>query len=465
MLRHWTTWVITSAVSLAITLALALLGCAQCLGAASGPDPLLVDDFEDGDFVAASGSAWIGLADDLFGGKSTVELTAVKGGAHGSRGALRIHGTVSGSPGSIVSAWTPVLEGARAADLGRFEGIRMMIRGTGDVLIGIHGGPNAKLTNFMERATARARWSTVTVLFKDLAPQGKGRENEAWSPHEARYVGVSSAPGASGDFDVTIDDVSWIGPKGSARPPAEPGTTRFTRALVPDDAAPLHDLPWRELARDDAGDGRPGLPDGRALFVAKDPGRPLVWFRIDLESPVPAHWIGVNLVLDEDGDPANGPAWWGKNNAFHFDRLVTAWVFPVGNRYEGSVGIVPADEAAAFRVTNDRDTSRSTERRSGSTWRCRRPSSRACGRVSSQRWARPWSTRTICRTRARSSSAPRSPGIRSTVPRTRVVPERGLPPRTPPNRTPSAPLAVSPSPPARGSNTLRSERGSSPRRS
>jgi len=166
---------------------------------------------------------------------------------------------------------------------------------------------------------------------------------------------VSSAPGASGDFDITIDDVSWIGPKGSASPPAEPGAPRFARALVPDDPAPLHDLPWRELARDDAGDARPGLPDGRALFVAKDPGRPLVWFRIDLEGPMPAHWIGVNLVLDVDGDPANGTAWWGKNTTFHFDRLVTAWVFQVGNRYEGSVGIVSADEAAAFRVTNDRE--------------------------------------------------------------------------------------------------------------
>jgi hypothetical protein len=358
MFRHWTTWILVGAVALAVTVALALVGSAECAVAAAGGaprDPRLIDDFEDGDLVAATGSAWIGLADDLFGGKSTVALDITKDGARGSRGALRIHGTVSEGPAPIASAWTPVLEGGRAADLSRFEGIRLKIRGKGDVLIGIHGGPAARMTNFMGRVTARGGWSTVTIPFKDLAPQGQGHESDTWSPHEARYVGVSSVPGASGPFDVMIDDVAWIGPKGAGTPPAEPGTSRFTRALVPDDAAPLHGLPWRGLTKDDAGDGRPGLPDARALFVAKDRGRPLVWFRIDLEGEVPAHWIGVNLVLDNDGDPANGAAWWGKNTAFRFDRLVSAWLFQVGDRYEGSVGIVPSDEAAAFKITNDRE--------------------------------------------------------------------------------------------------------------
>ena len=364
MLRYWTTWLVTCAVNLAITVALALLGCADCAAvtaSSSSKSPLLIDDFEDGDLVAAPGSAWIGLADDLFGGTSTVALEVVKSGARGSR-ALRIHGAVSGAPGSIASAWTPVLEGGRAADLSRYEGIRLRIRGAGEVLIGIHGGPDTKLMNFMGRATARGEWSMVTVLFKDLAPQGKGRESEAWSPHDARYVGVSSAPGASGPFDITIDDVAWIGPPSAGAPAPEPGTSRFARPLRPDAPAPLRDLSWRELTQDAAGDGKPGLPDGRALFVARDPARPLIWFRIDLEGPVPAHWIGVNLMLDNDGDPANGAAWWGKNTAFHFDRLVTAWVFQVGDRYEGSVGIVAADDAAAFRVTNEAEVHLAVDR-------------------------------------------------------------------------------------------------------
>jgi len=358
MSRQSMTWLISGAVALAVALVLALLTCEESTALpASAPRSqlFLVDDFEDRDLVAASGSGWIGLADDLFGGTSTVELEPVSGGAGGSRSALRIHGTVSGAPGSLVSAWTPVLEGGRAADLGRYEGIRLKIRGSGEVLIGVHGGPDERLTNYMGRATAHGTWSTVTIPFEDLAPQGPGRENEAWSPRRARYVGVSSAPGAKGAVDVTIDDVAWVGPDDAGPPAAEPGASRFARTLTPDDPAPLRDLSWRTLASDPAGDGKPGLPDARALFTANDPVRPLVWFRIDLEGPVPARWIGVNLVLDDDGDPADGAAWWGKNTAFHFDHLVTAWLFQVGSRWEGSVGIVPAADAAAFRVTNDRE--------------------------------------------------------------------------------------------------------------
>ena len=359
MWRNVWTWIVTVLIALAITVALALLGGAEhARGSGSSTaheDPLLIDDFEDRDLVAASGSAWIGLADDLFGGASTVELEPSAGGAHGSRGALRIHGTVGASPRAIVSAWTPVLEGGRATDLSRLKGIRLRIRGTGDVLVGIHGGPETKMMSFMGRVSATRTWSTVTVLFRDFSPQGMGRENEVWSPHHARYVGVSSVPGARGGFDVAIDDVAWIGQEGAGRPTAEPGAPRFARALVPDDPAPLRGLPWTPLASDPAGDGTAGLPDARALYVAKDPARPLVWFRIDLEGEPPSRWIGVNLALDEDGDPANGVAWWGTNGAFRLDRLVSAWVFRVGSRWEGSVGIVAAAEAAAFRVTNDRE--------------------------------------------------------------------------------------------------------------
>src|SRR5262245_22376873 len=51
-------------------------------------DPARIDDFEDGDVIAANGSAWIPLGDDLFGGTTTMSLEPRRGGAHGSRGAL-----------------------------------------------------------------------------------------------------------------------------------------------------------------------------------------------------------------------------------------------------------------------------------------------------------------------------------------------------------------------------------------
>src|SRR6266581_2726619 len=215
----------------------------------------------------------------------------------------------------------------------------------------------------MARVTTGSDWSTVEIPFSRLRPQGKGLETERWNPRQARWFGVQTVPGASGPFAIEIDDVAWIGADWpDATPTPAAGEPPTSRPLIPDDAAPLQGLPWRQLALDGEGDGRPGLPDARALFAAPDRARSLAWFRIDLQDSPPANWIGVNLALDTDGDPANGPAWWGKNTAFHFDRLVTAWVFRVGDRYEGTVGIASGDEVTAMRLTNQAEVHLAVDR-------------------------------------------------------------------------------------------------------
>lgn len=293
---------------------IALLSLAGTADAARGPARAAdIDDFEDRDLIAASGSAWIPLGDDLLGRKTTLHLETTRGGSDGSKGALRLTGTIGDEPNAFGGAWTPVVEGGRAADLSRFSGLRLRLRGAGEVQVGVRRGSLARAVNFMARVTAGNDWSTVEIPFSRLHPQGAG----------------------------------------------EPPTSR---ALIPDDAAPLRALPWRELARDGEGDGRTGLPDARALFVATDRARSLAWFRIDRQETPPATWIGVNLALDADGDPANGPAWWGKNTAFHFDRLVTAWVFRVGDRYEGTVGIASGDEVTAMQLTNQEEVRLAVDR-------------------------------------------------------------------------------------------------------
>ena len=333
---------------------LGLLALAATAGAAPVPvTTVSIDDFEDRDLVAGRESAWIPLGDDLLGGTTTLRLKPIRGGAHGSRGALRLDGTIGSGPGVFGGAWMAVADGGRAADLGRLTGLRLSLRGQGDVLIGVRSGPTVKQVNYMMKVTATPAWSVLEVPFSRLQPQGKGLENEAWNPREARWLGVQTVPGVSGPFAFEIDDVAWTGEGGSATAPVpaanEPPSSR---SLVPDDPAPLRGLPWRELAQDAAADGRPGLPDARALFVAPDASRPLAWFRIDLQDAPPSSWMGVNLALDNDGEPANGTAWWGKNTAFHFDRLVTAWLFRVGESWYGTVGIASTAEVAAMSLTN-----------------------------------------------------------------------------------------------------------------
>ena len=342
------------------TIACTILGLLVLAGTAgAAPVPVTtvsIDDFEDRDLVAGRSSAWIPLGDDLLGGTTTLHLKPIKGGAHGSRGALRLDGTIGSGPGVFGGTWTAVADGGRPADLGRLTGLRLSLRGQGDVLIGVRSGPAAKQVNYMMKATATPAWSTLEIPFSRLQPQGKGLENEAWNSREARWLGVQTIPGVSGPFAIEIDDVAWIAGDGPAAAPApaadEPASSR---SLIPDDAAPLRGLPWRELAQDAAADGRPGLPDARALFVARDPSRPLAWFRVDLQDTPPSGWMGVNLAVDTDGDPANGTAWWGKNTAFHFDRLVTAWLFRAGGAWYGTIGIASTEEVAAMSLTNEEE--------------------------------------------------------------------------------------------------------------
>ena len=331
-----------------------LLALAGAAGAAPVQTTTVrIDDFEDRDLVPSTGVAWVPLGDDLLGGTTTLRLKPIRGGAGGSRGALHLEGTIGEGPASFGGAWTAVADGGRAADLGRLTGLRLSLRGTGDLLIGVRGGPLAKSVNFMKRVTATPDWSSVEIPFSSLRPQGKGLENEPWDAGQARWIGVQTVPGVAGPFSVDIDDVAWTGADSAgAAPISVSNEPPVSRVLVPDDEAPLRALPWRPLAEDGRGDGHAGLPDARALFVAQDPTRPLTWFRIDLQDPPPAGWMGVNLALDTDGDPANGTAWWGKNTAFHFDRLVTAWVFRAGDAYQGTVGIASPEDVAAMSLTN-----------------------------------------------------------------------------------------------------------------
>ena len=317
--------------------------------------PSRIDDFEDRDLVSASGLSWTPLGDDLFGGGTSVHLEPVRTGANGSKGAMRVTATLADGPNSVAGAWAPIVPGGRPADLSALDGLRLSLRGHGDVLVGIRRGGPMGGVNFMARIAAGPEWQSVAVPFSQLAPQGKGAETIAWDPHDARWVGVTTVPGATGAFEVELDDVAFSAKDAAARPAWSAKDTPTFRAMPKDDPAPLSRLAWSELAQDPRGDGKPRLPDARALSVAVDTGKGLTWVRIDLEDAIPADWMGVNLVLDTDGDQENGTSWWGGNKTFKFDRMVTAWVFVAKERYEGMIGIAPADQVAAGFVTSDDD--------------------------------------------------------------------------------------------------------------
>jgi hypothetical protein len=202
------------------------------------------------------------------------------------------------------------------------------------------------MANFMAPFTPGSDWQAFEIRFDRLAPVGPGSSGAQWHPEEVHWLGITTAPGAKGSFHLEIDDLELISHQSGERavPIAAPGAARTIRLAFT--AAPAGGA-WREIARDPAGDGKQAsLPDAVAVAVMADDGTEPLWFRIGLNDAPPPAWLGLNLAFDVDGDAGNGTPWWGSNTEFHFDRLVSVWLFKTGSTYQGVAGTTDAAAAA-----------------------------------------------------------------------------------------------------------------------
>lgn len=316
-------------------------------GAAGQGRTLTIDDFQDGDRRAASGLSWVSIADDLAGGSSYADLRVA---ANGKARALEVSGTVAAD--GYAGAWAALDGRARAVDVGDFAGIRLRIRGNGTLQVALRAGPGAGF-NYAAPVEARADWSAVDVPLDSLQPLKP--TYPAFDRRSVRWLGVTVRGTQAGPFAFAIDDVQLYARDANAALRVHEGPT-LARAFTAAPASALPPGPWTELASDAAGDGKQrSLPDAAALATCADPAHGRVWFRIALAGPLPERWVGLNLALDVDGDPANGMEWWGTNKAFHFDRLVTVYGLATGDGYEGSLGVADAAEVQAGNLSGSRD--------------------------------------------------------------------------------------------------------------
>src|SRR5437773_5387035 len=81
----------------------------------------VLDDFQDGDRIAASGLGWTTVADDLTGGPSWARLSVETAGPHGADRALRVAGHIA--KGGFAGAWVALDGKARSTDIRSFAGL------------------------------------------------------------------------------------------------------------------------------------------------------------------------------------------------------------------------------------------------------------------------------------------------------------------------------------------------------
>ena len=316
----------------------------------------VLDDFEDGDLKAAAGLSWFLLADDLMGGATEARLEVRPGGPSASRHTLGLAGRLGAGKRSFAGAWTSLDRTGRSVDLSAFEGIRLRVKTQRPLQVGLRGS----FINYMADIEPGAGWRLVEIPFARLTPLGKVPEGTRWNPGKIENFGITTPqmPSAEDrpaeDFAVEVDDIIFYGPgKGSAAPKAlqSPGTT-FVLPFTP--KAEIPSKGWIELATDPAGDGRqPSLPDATRLEAIPASADGFLWLRVTLREPPHGRWMGVNAVLDVDGDPANGKPWWGANTAFKFDRIVSVWCLSVEDGCEGMIGVADADQATTGVLSDD----------------------------------------------------------------------------------------------------------------
>lgn len=110
---------------------------------------------------------------------------------------------------------------------------------------------------------------------------------------------------------------------------------------------------WTVLTFDLKGDARDqSLADAAQLSYQYDKEHDYLWFRVSLYGAPNEQTFGVNIALDTGGEEASKMNWWGGNNTFKFDKLITAWVRRGANGYQGTIGVGDASGSRARQFNN-----------------------------------------------------------------------------------------------------------------
>ncbi len=171
----------------------------QAAPAPAGSESGLISNFDDGTTNAKFGAGWSVSTDSVAGGKSSAEMKLIDGGANGSKGALRITGTISDA---LPYAWAGVMFSPgpapfTPANLSGKKTLRFWARGdarTYRVMIFTAGGGRMPA---MKNFSISSEWKEVSMPFSDFG----GTDG-----HDIMAI-LFSASTEPGPFQFAIDDV------------------------------------------------------------------------------------------------------------------------------------------------------------------------------------------------------------------------------------------------------------------
>ena len=163
-----------------------------------------ISDFDDGAIAVRFGQNWSVTTDALIGGKSVATQAWTAGGADGSRGAMRVAGTIdAASP--FPWAGTLFMPGAQAfaaVDLSEKKALVFKVRSVGDgrgmTAMWFSGAPSNRQPSMVRFATT-GEWTAVRIALDRFVGA---------DPTRTRAIAITAGAPA-GDFAFEIDDVGF----------------------------------------------------------------------------------------------------------------------------------------------------------------------------------------------------------------------------------------------------------------
>jgi len=162
-----------------------------------GSESGVVSTFDDGKTTANYG-AWSALSDAIMGGKSTVSMQVVDGGANGSKGALRVTGELAEGQFPWAGAFfTPGQGEQDAVNLSSKKTVSFWAKGDGNqyvVVVSTESRQNQMPA--MQYFDAGAQWKQYSFPISSFQTDG----------HDVLNIGFARGQ-SSGKFDLEIDEV------------------------------------------------------------------------------------------------------------------------------------------------------------------------------------------------------------------------------------------------------------------
>jgi hypothetical protein len=171
----------------------------------------LVDDFEDGNLIAAPGTEWYKITDQPLGGKSTVDGTVVNGGAAGTKKSGRISGVVTTDfkYGGFAGMGVHVNREGKGQDMSTYSGLSFYCKGDGGKYrVSVMSAAVKDHNEFGKEFTAARTWTLVKIPFSELAQvQGWGTKVQ-WTGKDVRGVEFTTVGAPRQTYNLEIDQIA-----------------------------------------------------------------------------------------------------------------------------------------------------------------------------------------------------------------------------------------------------------------